>query len=259
MAARCLLCGSEDGIRATRRPFAAYTKRPGETIGDHWYVPNVRRTAQFQHVLIDTNFWKSFVHDGLAAAPSDRGCIGLYGTARTDHGLFAEHLARSERWVEVTGPTEPSASGPSCPPRPTTTGWTAWWAAPRRPAWPGSGRPARPCRCASENTTRRKTSSGDNHDHDQDLHPARQPTFAHRPQRPGRPPRAGPRGQARPGMSPGMSLLRLQAFSSNLHARRLGRPNYPPAGMPTLREAPDNLGKVSMGIRETFERHSNAM
>ena len=29
------------GIRATRRPFAAYTKRPGETIGDHWYVPNV--------------------------------------------------------------------------------------------------------------------------------------------------------------------------------------------------------------------------
>jgi hypothetical protein len=92
------------GIRATRRPFAAYTKRPGETIGDHWYVPNVRRTAQFQHVLIDTNFWKSFIHDGLAAAPADRGCIGLYGTAKTDHGLFAEHIARSEHWVEVTGP-----------------------------------------------------------------------------------------------------------------------------------------------------------
>lgn len=92
------------GIRATRRPFAAYTKKPGETIGDHWYIPNVRKTAQFQHVLIDTNFWKSFVHDGLAAAPSDRGCIGLYGTAKTDHALFAEHIARSERWAEVTGP-----------------------------------------------------------------------------------------------------------------------------------------------------------
>jgi len=92
------------GIRATRRPFAAYTKRPGETIGDHWYMPNVSRTAQFQHVLIDTNFWKSFVHDGLATAPADRGCIGLYGTTKTDHGLLAEHVARSERWVEVTGP-----------------------------------------------------------------------------------------------------------------------------------------------------------
>ncbi|MCL2701948.1 MAG: phage terminase large subunit family protein [Phycisphaerae bacterium] len=92
------------GIRATRRPFAAYTQRPGETIGDHWYMPNVRRTAQFQHVQLDTNFWKSFVHDGLAAAPADRGCIGIYGTAKTDHGLLAEHIARSERWVEVTGP-----------------------------------------------------------------------------------------------------------------------------------------------------------
>lgn len=92
------------GIRSTRRPFAAYTKKPGETIGDHWYVPNVRRTAQFPHVLIDTNYWKSFVHNGLAAAPSDRGCIGLYGTAKTDHSLLAEHIARSERWVEVIGP-----------------------------------------------------------------------------------------------------------------------------------------------------------
>jgi len=81
-----------------------YAKKPGEVIGDHWYMPNVRRTAQFQHVLVDTNFWKSFGHDGLAAPPMDRGCIGLYGTAKTDHALLAEHIARSERWVEVTGP-----------------------------------------------------------------------------------------------------------------------------------------------------------
>jgi len=92
------------GIRASRRPMAAYTQKPGETLGEHWYIPNVRRTAQFPHVLLDTNFWKSFVHDGLAAAPSDRGCIGIYGTSKTDHGLLAEHIARSERWVEVVGP-----------------------------------------------------------------------------------------------------------------------------------------------------------
>jgi len=92
------------GIRASRRPMAAYTQKPGETLGEHWYIPNVRRTAQFPHVLLDTNFWKSFVHDGLAAAPSDRGCIGIYGTSKTDHGLLAEHMARSERWVEVVGP-----------------------------------------------------------------------------------------------------------------------------------------------------------
>jgi len=92
------------GVRASRKPFAAYTQRPGEVLGNHWYIPNVRRTAQFPHVLVDTNYWKSFVHTGLATAPSDRGCISLYGTAKTNHVLFAEHIARSERWVEVTGP-----------------------------------------------------------------------------------------------------------------------------------------------------------
>jgi hypothetical protein len=92
------------GIRASRKPIAAYAQKPGEVIGHYWYVPNVRRTAQFPHVLVDANYWKSFVHSGLATAMSDRGCISLYGTKKTDHGLFAEHVARSERWVEVTGP-----------------------------------------------------------------------------------------------------------------------------------------------------------
>jgi hypothetical protein len=92
------------GIRASRKPIAAYAQKPGEVIGHYWYVPNVRRTAQFPHVLVDTNYWKSFVHSGLATAVSDRGCMSLYGTKKTDHALFAEHIARSERWVEVTGP-----------------------------------------------------------------------------------------------------------------------------------------------------------
>jgi len=70
------------GIRASRRPIAAYTQKPGEVLGNHWYIPNVRRTAQFAHVLIDTNYWKSFVHSGLSTAMSDRGCISLYGTAK---------------------------------------------------------------------------------------------------------------------------------------------------------------------------------
>jgi hypothetical protein len=106
------------GVRASRRPFAAYTKKPGEVLGNHWYVPNVHRTAQFPHVLIDTNFWKSFIHDGLATAESDPGCICLYGTSKTDHTLFAEHIARSERWVELTGPHGTVREWSSLPTRP---------------------------------------------------------------------------------------------------------------------------------------------
>jgi hypothetical protein len=80
-------------------------------------LPDIRRTAQFPHVLLDTNYWKSFVHDGLATAVSELGCISLYGTAKTDHGLFAEHIARSEHRVEVTGPHGTVRGWPPLPTR----------------------------------------------------------------------------------------------------------------------------------------------
>jgi len=42
-----------------------------------------------------------------AAAAGDRGCISIFGRAAKDgraHELLAEHVARSEKWVEVKGP-----------------------------------------------------------------------------------------------------------------------------------------------------------
>jgi len=66
---------------------------------------------------VDVNYWKRFVHEGLATAAGDRGCISIFGppagkagkdarpaTAGRQHELSAEHVARSEKWVAVTGP-----------------------------------------------------------------------------------------------------------------------------------------------------------
>jgi hypothetical protein len=92
------------GIRASRKPIAEYAKKPGETIGHYWYVPSVRRTGQFPHVMVDVNYWKRFVHEGMTTAAGDRGCISLFGKDGRPHELLAEHLARSEKWVDVTGP-----------------------------------------------------------------------------------------------------------------------------------------------------------
>jgi hypothetical protein len=90
------------GIRASRKPIAEYARRPGETIGHYWYVPNVRKTGQFQHVLVDVNpdvhREKRFVQDGLATAAGDRGCIRLFGKNGKggndvrQHELIAEHV-----------------------------------------------------------------------------------------------------------------------------------------------------------------------
>jgi len=90
------------GIRAGRKPLSTYTRHPGEVHGHYWYIPNVRRTGEFPHVLTDVNYWKTFVHSGLLTAAGDRGCISLFGSDGREHELFAEHVAHSETWVETT-------------------------------------------------------------------------------------------------------------------------------------------------------------
>jgi phage terminase large subunit GpA-like protein len=92
------------GIRAGRKPIAEYARRPGEVLGHYWYIPNVRRTGQFAHVLVDVNHWKRFVHECLATAAGDRGCLSLFGKDGRMHELLAEHVTRSERWTNLTGP-----------------------------------------------------------------------------------------------------------------------------------------------------------
>jgi len=44
---------------------------------------------------------------------------------------------------------------------------------------------------------------------------------------------------------PGMPLLRLQALSGNLHAPGMGWQGHPPAGVPALRQAYDDVGETA--------------
>jgi phage terminase large subunit GpA-like protein len=91
------------GIRAGQKPMSTYRRRRGERYGHHWYVPNVTRTSELRHVLIDTNFWKSFVHARLATAPGDPGSLTLFGKSAGDHRLFADHIAGAESFVRTEG------------------------------------------------------------------------------------------------------------------------------------------------------------
>ncbi len=84
------------GIGAAQKPMHEYKAKPGERLGFHWLIQPVPKKATRQ-VLIDSNFWKSFVHEGLAIAAGDKRCLSLYGTKRTDHRLFAEHLTAETR------------------------------------------------------------------------------------------------------------------------------------------------------------------
>ena len=67
---------------------ATYRRKPGEVHGHLWYIPNLRKTGEFPQVLVDVNYWKTFVHAGLAA---DRLADWLW--SQYPHSNIAEQLA----------------------------------------------------------------------------------------------------------------------------------------------------------------------
>ncbi len=53
--------------------------------------------------MIDTNYWKSFVHARLATEPGDKGCLTLFGSKESQHRLLGDHIAGSETWTRTQG------------------------------------------------------------------------------------------------------------------------------------------------------------
>lgn len=121
------------GVTASQRPVSEYVRSRGDRIDHHWWIPSVTRKRALRHVEIDTNpacerreqtgrepegrvpkgcdaegahnYWKSFVHERLATAMGDPGCLSIFGPAgrgTVQHRLFAEHLT-SEYRVRTEG------------------------------------------------------------------------------------------------------------------------------------------------------------
>ncbi|MBN2584451.1 MAG: phage terminase large subunit family protein [Planctomycetes bacterium] len=91
------------GIKAAGKPISSYQRKPGERYGQEWYYPNVSRTREFPHVVVDVNFWKTFLHERFGTAPGDAGSLTLFGNRPEDHRLIAEHVAESETWTLTHG------------------------------------------------------------------------------------------------------------------------------------------------------------
>lgn len=86
------------GIGSKGRPMSEWTASEGEKIGFNWRLSAPRASKRaIRHVLIDTNFWKSFIHTRLAVPMGGRGCLSLFGDRPNDHRLFAEHVTVETR------------------------------------------------------------------------------------------------------------------------------------------------------------------
>jgi len=84
-------------VGASSVPFSEYKRKRGDRIGHHWRIPNVHGKRAVRHVVIDTNYWKSFVHARLTVAMGDKGCLSLFGRKAVDHQLLAEHITAEYR------------------------------------------------------------------------------------------------------------------------------------------------------------------
>ena len=78
----------------------------GDRVGLHWRVPSIHglRNRAVRHVLIDTNYWKSFAHARLAVPMGDPGCLSLFApdVVAGAHRRLSEHLTAEYR-VKTTG------------------------------------------------------------------------------------------------------------------------------------------------------------
>lgn len=80
-----------------------YKKRvPGETIGHNWYYPNSSKSRAIRHIIIDTNYWKTFLYNRILTASGDSGCFTVFGSDKREHTLFSEHLS-NEFWTPTVG------------------------------------------------------------------------------------------------------------------------------------------------------------
>jgi len=87
-------------VGASSVPFSEYKRKRGDRVGLHWRIPNTTGRRQVRHALIDTNYWKTFVHARLAVAMGDPGCLSLSGrddSAKRAHRLLADHLTAEYR------------------------------------------------------------------------------------------------------------------------------------------------------------------
>ena len=84
-------------VGASSVPFSEKPSHRGDRVGRHWRIPGLTGTRGVRHVLIDTNYWKSFIHARLAVLMGDPGCLSFFGHDPKQHQLISEHLVSEYR------------------------------------------------------------------------------------------------------------------------------------------------------------------
>ncbi len=94
-----------EGIGAKKKPMDEYNRKDGEVYGNHWLEGKVGKRT-LRTVKIDTNFWKTDVHDSFGLSVSDRGGLSLWGKKGETHRMFSEHMNAEDVVLVKAGENE---------------------------------------------------------------------------------------------------------------------------------------------------------
>lgn len=87
-------------VGAKQAPMRTWPRRDGRVFG--WHLLNEKtKGAAFRSILVDSNYWKTKVHEAASLEAGEPGSLSLWGTSRATHRMFSEHLA-----AEIAKPVE---------------------------------------------------------------------------------------------------------------------------------------------------------
>jgi hypothetical protein len=67
----------------------------GRRLGPNWRMGDAKLGVQ--SLEVNPNFWKTFLHEGLATPMGEAGCISLFQQEEFRHSLLANHLTAEFR------------------------------------------------------------------------------------------------------------------------------------------------------------------
>lgn len=82
------------GLKVTDKPMATWKVGQGETNGLHW-IRKTNRGVRF--LTIDTNYQKTFVHNGLNLKPEEDHSISIFKAEPHEHRMLFDHLTSETR------------------------------------------------------------------------------------------------------------------------------------------------------------------
>lgn len=80
------------GIGCKRDPMSKWAIKPGEKRHFHALETHGAKNRAIKHIVVDTNFWKSFCARRFTTPIGNPGSLTLFKQKGVDHRLFADHM-----------------------------------------------------------------------------------------------------------------------------------------------------------------------